>query len=57
MFEKMCRNCIDAIRSRGEKIYVGSEVDYDEYLDEHGTAPTCDWCEDEDVALYEVIIP
>ena len=32
----LCLNCINAIKSRGEKIFVGSIVDPDEYLEENG---------------------
>ena len=51
---KLCLHCIAAIQSRGEKIFVGPEVNYDEYEEENGTAPTCDWCEEDDVELREV---
>lgn len=57
MFEKLCPRCIDAIRSRGEKVFVGTEIDYDEYRETHGEEATCDWCGEEDVELREVIIP
>ena len=48
----LCRNCIDAIKSRGEKIYVGDIVNGYDFKDE----PTkCEWCNEEDVELYECI--
>ena len=57
MPEHFCRNCINAIRSRGEKIFVGSEIDYDEYYYEHGKEAVCDFCEEAEVDLYEVMFP
>ena len=42
----LCKNCIEAIRSRGEKVWVGSEIETeDEEL-------VCEWCEYEDI-LYD----
>ena len=38
----LCSNCIDAIKSRGEKIFVGDSMYFD--LDDVGT---CEWCEEE----------
>ena len=53
----LCDNCIEAIKSRGELIFVGPEVDSYEsetYYDEN--APTkCKWCGEEDT-LYECIV-
>ena len=49
----LCRNCIEAIRSRGEKLFVGHEVDFTEYADEHGKEASCEWCEDNEATLYE----
>lgn len=43
----LCKNCIDAIKTRGELIYVGplvSDIDEDELI--------CEWCEEPDT-LYE----
>ena len=58
----LCKHCIEAIQSRGEKIYVGEEIeqfiDYDEekeeWISEDG-APIleCEWCEEVDPTLYE----
>lgn len=48
----LCKNCIDAIKSRGEKIFVGDVVNGFDYEDE----PTkCEWCDEEDVELYECV--
>lgn len=45
----LCDHCIEAIRSHGEVVYKGKEVDkQDEDV-------RCEWCEDEDVVLYECI--
>ena len=49
-----CGHCINAIRSHGEKIFVGPEMDYDEYEEENGDPPVCEWCEEGDVELFEV---
>lgn len=38
----LCKYCIDAIRSSGEPVYVGSEfTDY-----EPDEEPVCKWCEE-----------
>lgn len=46
----LCPHCIDAIRSRGEKVFVGERIedtDTDPY-------PICEWCEDYTTGiLYE----
>lgn len=46
----LCRNCIDAIKSRGEKIYVGPLFLGAEEVEEMGGA--CEWCGEID-DLYE----
>ena len=48
MFEtiRLCEHCIAAIRSRGEKVFVGEELPDDVPM-------ICEWCEEEDVVLYE----
>lgn len=47
----LCEHCIQAIRSRGEELYVGDlEYDIDE-AEEEGI--TCDWCDEYD-DLYGV---
>ena len=51
----LCMNCINAIKSRGEKIFVGSIVDPDEYLEENGEPLHCEWCDEEDVDVYETM--
>ena len=49
----LCTWCINGIRSHGEDVYVGNEVDYNEE-DTH----RCEFCGeyDEDEALYECMI-
>jgi len=39
----MCEYCIEAIRSHGEKIYVGDQAE------DNGK---CDWCDEEDTTYY-----
>ena len=62
----LCRNCIDAIKSRGEKVFVGNmicqDIDYDEEkdewyqtYDEDEPILKCDWCGEVDAELYECI--
>ena len=48
----LCKHCIAAIKSRGEKLYVGDEIDVDCWEDEK---PKCEWCDEEDTILYECI--
>ena len=46
----LCKNCIDAIKTRGEPIYVGplvSDMDDEENL-------VCEWCAEPDT-LYDCI--
>ena len=45
----LCEHCIGAIRSRGEKVFVG-EMLSDFELDE---GSKCEWCEEEKTELYE----
>ena len=47
---RLCKNCIDAIRSRGESVFVGSESESED-LD--GTC-TCEFCEEADIT-YDCI--
>ncbi len=53
----LCTWCINGLRSHGEKVFVGDEIDYDEYYDEHGCT-RCEFCgeEDSDEQLYECMI-
>ena len=51
----LCMNCINAIKSRGEKIFVGSVIDPDEYLEENGETLHCEWCDEEEVDVYETL--
>lgn len=48
----MCRRCIDAIRSRGEQIFV-SPLDYWDF--DRPEEIVCEWCEEETEDLYEVM--
>lgn len=55
---RLCRTCIDAIKSHGENVWVGSMIEREEDLDERGhwsvvDGLTCEWCEEEDVELYD----
>ena len=49
----LCEYCIEAIRSRGEKLLVGDQYDleYEVYADE---PQVCEWCGEEADELYEV---
>ncbi len=58
----LCEHCIEAIRSRGEKLFVGEaiyqDIDYDEekeewISDDGKTILECEWCEEVDPTLYE----
>lgn len=60
----LCSYCIAAIKSRGEKIFVGEcisqDIDYDEekekwvqLYDEDEEILKCSWCEEENPELYE----
>lgn len=46
MIIKMCKYCIEARRSHGEKIYVGELV-------EPEAGQQCEFCEEYDDELYE----
>lgn len=48
---RLCDRCICAIKSRGEKLFVGDEVPFDE---EDDSTFICEWCEEE-ATLYECI--
>ena len=43
-----CRNCIDAVRSRGERLWVSDEIVEE---DDMGNRAVCDWCEEEDEVM------
>ena len=58
----LCEYCIEAIRSHGEKIFVGEmisqDIDYDEEKEEWVSEYDepiikCDWCEEPSPELYE----
>lgn len=55
----LCKHCIDAIKSRGEKIYVGSLVERDiEMIGKDrciSDGMKCEWCDEEDDELYECL--
>ena len=51
----ICTWCINGIRSHGEKIYVGDEIDYDEYFEEHGKEATCDICDELAEQIFECV--
>lgn len=42
----ICEYCIEAIRSRGEKVIKLESLYYDEKFDEIDEV-TCEWCEEE----------
>lgn len=57
----LCEHCIEAIRSKGEKIYVGEMISQDiSYDDEkekwiskyNESIIKCDWCKESDPTLY-----
>lgn len=50
----LCSRCIDAIKSRGEKVYVGSTMEFE--LDDD--VAKCDWCNEEydTDELYDCLI-
>lgn len=45
----LCEHCIGAIRSRGEKVFVGEE--YSDFELEEDSK--CEWCEENKTTLYE----
>lgn len=47
---KLCRHCIDAIKSRGETVFVGDIVPDEIETDE---LKICEWCEEEYIELFE----
>ena len=54
----LCEQCIAAIRSRGEKVWVGEEIERDEDVDDEGNWFVCDdlkceWCEQEKDELFD----
>ena len=52
----LCRNCVDAIRSRGERILT-RPMEYDDCSDEESETDVvnCDWC-GEDYTSGEMFI-
>lgn len=48
----LCKHCITYLKAQGYTLFVGDEVDEDEVIEK---GIKCDWCEDEDDVLYEVI--
>ena len=47
----ICWYCIQAIRSHGEKVYIGDPIE-----NQDNDPLVCDWCDDEAEELYEVIL-
>ncbi len=54
---RLCKRCIGAIKSRGEIVYVGPEIEReletigeDWYISDE---LTCEWCKEEDEELYD----
>lgn len=45
---RLCNCCIEEVKSRAEKVFVGAYVDFDE--DEE---IKCEWCEEESDELRE----
>lgn len=54
---KLCKRCIDAIKSRGEIVYVGPPVERDmEYIGKDWVISDglkCEWCEEDDDELFD----
>lgn len=46
----LCEHCICAIRSHGERVFVGETTFYDDDYDED---QVCEWCEEPDETLYK----
>lgn len=46
---KLCPNCIAAIRSHGEPVFVGESTYFDDDYDEDAF---CEWCEESGTELY-----
>ena len=43
---RLCKYCIEAMRSHGKKVYVGEMIEVEENQQ-------CDFCEEKDDELYE----
>ena len=48
----LCKQCIEAFKSRGVIVFVGNE--YTDY--EPDEVVKCEWCEEEDT-VYDCILP
>lgn len=46
---KLCPRCIAAIRSHGEKVFVGESTYWD---DDYSEDDVCEWCEEGGEELY-----
>lgn len=44
----LCKSCIQAIRSRGEKVFIDDSFD-ETTIREDGLI--CEWCEDDDIEV------
>ena len=52
----LCRDCILALRSRGEKIMVSDSPIWEYDSQDPDNTMRCEWCEDEEnEELYEVM--
>ena len=51
---QLCQRCIDAIKSRGEIVYVGPK--FRDYEPEDEDNIRCEWC-DEPNTLFDCILP
>lgn len=49
---RLCKNCIEEIKSRGEIVYVGPQVFSIDDVDYGEEEEKCDWCEEVD-DLYD----
>ena len=54
----LCEHCISAIKSRGEKVFVGPMLERELDLNDEGywyinDDLKCEWCEDNDEELYD----
>lgn len=54
----LCKYCINAIKARGEKVWVGGEVEREMDVDDNGKwfisdNLKCDWCDENDDNLYD----
>ena len=48
----LCKYCIDAIKSRAEKVFVGEQLSY---FEDDETPVKCEWCEEYYGEMYECL--